>query len=846
MSKMEHEPITSNSIMEQIQILIKPPPPEEDVKVVQKPSVTKHPYYRRPGRGHNHDSCDACNEGGNLLCCDRCPSSFHLQCHDPPLNEEDIPSGQWLCHNCRMTSKPISSKSSSVERTAAGHKLLGTESSEHSRPSTPDLDVVPPKIRSLRNRSGSRTSISSEPASVTAADKNSAATSEKICLGITKAFEANKKPNLLYELIKAASTLNPKQFELPKELEIHTQFPGNDKVEPIKNGNGKKPGVRRNSKPNELDSQGLVPLPAKTCFYCRKSCKKAPLVSCDYCSLFYHQDCLDPPMTVLPAGLWMCPNHPETFADWHMLDSISATERVKLWNKFSTPFDHEVVKTEFFRRIHTRNPPFRIKSARTRCVDSIKIPPMIQYLYENPPKLLPSLRDVYRCSNVYRRKRTTQPLPDAICLESDNVKQKVAESVREQLEAMKCARDKLREVQIITNSTGLLGFDDDESENNAESIVGNKENNTKDNKKPLKKVAKKQQLKSHESNSEDDDEDSSNTDDLSESLEKKIETSEGVKELTGANIDYELKYLDVDIIKKLAFQRLQQIIKDNTDLVVQYQNRSAAKRIRELIRDNEKTPTVLPSQILCPEDLHRLSIMFTEEKNQADIDKYENYKPKQKTDMEKSLEIAIRLEPQIARSQIRTRAVLTPLGNLLEEDKWFTKIDLNESIFMQYRSFSVGSGSSSDLCLDRIGRCRRVSPKHASIFYDNLSKHYELINYSEHGTEVNGQLYTCDFREVEPSPAKQYKNITIDLHKKVQEILDKRRGIKRKNFVLDENARMTGPVKPECKCSSAPAPPMINGCWEGSAILTHGTLIRFGCLPFVFSIPDFEKHNIVG
>ena len=40
---------------------------------------------------------------------------------------------------------------------------------------------------------------------------------------------------------------------------------------------------------HELDAQGLVPLPAATCFYCRKSCKKAPLISCDYCPLFFHQ-----------------------------------------------------------------------------------------------------------------------------------------------------------------------------------------------------------------------------------------------------------------------------------------------------------------------------------------------------------------------------------------------------------------------------------------------------------------------------------------------------------------------------------------------------------------------------
>ena len=40
------------------------------------------------GKGHNHDCCDACGEGGDLICCDSCPASFHLSCHCPPLVEE--------------------------------------------------------------------------------------------------------------------------------------------------------------------------------------------------------------------------------------------------------------------------------------------------------------------------------------------------------------------------------------------------------------------------------------------------------------------------------------------------------------------------------------------------------------------------------------------------------------------------------------------------------------------------------------------------------------------------------------------------------------------------------------
>jgi hypothetical protein len=38
-----------------------------------------------------------------------------------------------------------------------------------------------------------------------------------------------------------------------------------------------------------------------------------PILSCDYCPLHWHMDCLDPPMTGIPARerRWMCPNHIE-------------------------------------------------------------------------------------------------------------------------------------------------------------------------------------------------------------------------------------------------------------------------------------------------------------------------------------------------------------------------------------------------------------------------------------------------------------------------------------------------------------------------------------------------------
>lgn len=46
---------------------------------------------------------------------------------------------------------------------------------------------------------------------------------------------------------------------------------------------------------------------------------------------------------------------------------------------------------------------------------------------------------------------------------------------------------------------------------------------------------------------------------------------------------------------------------------------------------------------------------------------------------------------------------------------------------------------------------------------------------------------------------------------------------------------MSAPELPKCKCHGNPQ--LMKG-WEGSAILSHGSLVRFGCLAFVFSIID--------
>ncbi|XP_066500215.1 E3 ubiquitin-protein ligase TRIM33 isoform X2 [Hoplias malabaricus] len=52
----------------------------------------------------NEDWCAVCQNGGELLCCDRCPKVFHITCHIPTLRS--LPSGDWMCTFCRNLTNP--------------------------------------------------------------------------------------------------------------------------------------------------------------------------------------------------------------------------------------------------------------------------------------------------------------------------------------------------------------------------------------------------------------------------------------------------------------------------------------------------------------------------------------------------------------------------------------------------------------------------------------------------------------------------------------------------------------------------------------------------------------------
>lgn len=44
--------------------------------------------------------CTVCKDGGELLCCDSCPSAYHVYCLNPPLRT--VPDEEWMCPRCSV------------------------------------------------------------------------------------------------------------------------------------------------------------------------------------------------------------------------------------------------------------------------------------------------------------------------------------------------------------------------------------------------------------------------------------------------------------------------------------------------------------------------------------------------------------------------------------------------------------------------------------------------------------------------------------------------------------------------------------------------------------------------
>ncbi|XP_037631892.1 PHD finger protein 12 isoform X2 [Sebastes umbrosus] len=736
-------------------------------------------------------------------------------------------------------------------------------------------------------------------------------------------------------LIAAAMERNPTQFQLPSELTCTTALPGSSKRRRKEELLGKP--FRRPQ--HELDPNGLVPLPVKVCFSCSRSCRLAPLIQCDYCPLLFHMDCLDPPLTALPAGKWMCPNHVE-----HLVlnqRSLSLSSRCQLFDHFQDRMSQHAVKLDFLRRVHRQNAPNR-RTTHQHNKKTMKVPDAIKSQYQNPPHmLLPAgvrqlelvcsgVPDHQPSKHLTSEAEQQEWLQDVIALQCSimrhlSIKQK-ASSAASTLSPVTSSTEWVSEQKASTkscvtsegmktpSSLGRTSLPDPCSkpcstpndpqgasllrDTLAETGVCKCSPTPCQNcRKPNGPLA--EECQPPKANGPIDCNSASDSCRQAE-LQHRLMTSTTPPDSAPASVL--VNHIGAETVKKEPESTTEACAQKNcpTALTIwphsgQQNHRSQTVLQQECMSSDEKptysitssarsyTPpkgnqehdstklrssslspdikagpglmgSLLPSTLSSIANLSSCMKDGKEEERGIELDKLDAemikllawqriqqlFPPKvPSTPLPPATSAAPKTPTPCPDSQkkVQARAVFYPLTGK------------GGAVSMCYRTLYIGSGADMDVCLTNYGHCNYISGKHACIFYDENTKHYELLNYSEHGTTVDNVLYSCDFSEkASPSPPS-------GLVAKVQGII--RRSKKREDDegpssvvgLLPAGGVMSsqpqGGSEPSCSCKASSSS-LIGGSgagWEGTALLHHGSYIKLGCLQFVFSITEFASKQ---
>ncbi|KAG1769455.1 hypothetical protein EV702DRAFT_698614 [Suillus placidus] len=210
----------------------------------------------------NEDHCSSCRSLGALVYCDGCPRAFHLWCLDPPMETVDLPElgERWFCPSCTIRKHP---------------------------PIKPSPSFMSPLIHQAQTN-------------------------------IPKEFQLPEDVRSFFKDVATGSNgcyIDSSEIKPPR-LNRHGQL---EEREPyrLKDKNGV-PVLCFRCGTSTLPS--VVDVSAPPAKHSRSSTSSShsatpevwrSMVSCDYCSLHWHLDCLDPPLVTMPPfnKKWLCPNH---------------------------------------------------------------------------------------------------------------------------------------------------------------------------------------------------------------------------------------------------------------------------------------------------------------------------------------------------------------------------------------------------------------------------------------------------------------------------------------------------------------------------------------------------------
>ncbi|RMC10716.1 hypothetical protein DUI87_12427 [Hirundo rustica rustica] len=872
---------TSGGLMEQIQALLAPPKSEDGEKKSRRPE--KEP--RRSGRATNHDSCDSCKEGGDLLCCDHCPAAFHLQCCNPPLSEEMLPPGEWMCHRCTVRRKKREQKKELGQVNG-----LVDKSGKRTTSPTSDADLLDRSSSSIRanaharilERRASRPGTPTSNASTETPNSEQNDVDEDIIDVDDDSAIAEmdcgqpqlKRPFEL--LIAAAMERNPTQFQLPNELTCTTALPGTSKRRRKEETTGK--NVKKAQ--HELDHNGLVPLPVKL-----------------------------------------------------NQKNLTLSNRCRVFDRFQDTISQHVVKVDFLNRIHKKHPPNRrvLQSVKRK---GLKVPDAIKSQYRLPPPLLtpaairdgelicngipeePLQKHLLNTEHLASQTEQQEWLCSVVALQCSILKHLSAKQMTslwdsEQTEKADIkpvivadgslanpyqAADKAPTPSLYSMSSCTSGITTQNSLSSSQSqqTLSQEDVNCSSCIDKSKKASScgtsngptASDIKvngphfygvSSESSAQLTDSQrlvgSGNTIPvlshrqtwprpltppascglLNHTIGTVVKTENvagpvscaqrGSAPVTSLPTSISSSCASLETTSTLQRKNVQTQIGPplTAELRAGGSPLSATRALTPPQAAGDGISAVGSTNRFCsPAPPSEIEINMLDEqliKFLALQRIHQLFPPKAQSlasSVNSHQQSPVGNHIEVQRKEVQARAVFYPL------------MGLGGAVNMCYRTLYIGTGADMDVCLTSYGHCNYVSGKHACIFYDENTKHYELLNYSEHGTTVDNVLYSCDFSEkMTPTPPSS-------IVAKVQSVIKRHKSRKQEEEAHEEaavmNSQAQGQHRKPCNCKASSSS-LIGGSgagWEGTALLHHGSYIKLGCLQFVFSITEFATKQPKG
>lgn len=243
----------------------------------------------------NEDVCSACGGLGNFICCDSCPRSFHFTCAEPPLDSQNLPEDDWYCCECRHQQQQ--------HQQTTENKSIWDFMINDAVKSNPKCFVMPrrfryqPKDEDLHKLLTGQLVMKNETSRTTNINN-------KIPMS---SLESSRDPHHLMIQTTHPHSHPPHHTEIvineTIKLDHCTIRAPNISLHKASTGYCHCCGLFGLTKTAlaKVDEDSTIPADIR---YHR------PILSCAICPLYWHLDCLDPPLASFPSdNSWTCPIH---------------------------------------------------------------------------------------------------------------------------------------------------------------------------------------------------------------------------------------------------------------------------------------------------------------------------------------------------------------------------------------------------------------------------------------------------------------------------------------------------------------------------------------------------------